>query len=351
MTTRTLSLLWLALSAALCAGAARAARPHNPAAMVAAARAFLDSLTPELRAKASLPFDGPERTDWHYVPRPRPGATFAHMSDPQRLAAHGLLRAALSSRGYLKVTSIMELETVLREVESSPSRDPENYALAVYGEPGGDKPWGWKFEGHHVCLNFSSVTREVTAVTPSFLGANPAEVRRGRHAGLRVLAAEEDLGRELVKSLDGTQRAGAIISAAAPADIILSPGRAIDQAAPAGLAWTHLNDSQRAVLWRLVREYAENLHDDLSGEEIRRIEKAGVEKITFAWAGGLEPGTGHYYRIQGPTFVIEYDNTQNDANHVHTVWHDTQRDFWRDLLGEHYRRGGHDGADTSPAPK
>lgn len=305
--------------------------------MASAARNFLGTLTPELRATAVLPFDGPARTDWHFVPRKRPGVEFGDLNDIQRGAAHALLRSALSTSGYLKVMGIVELEGVLREMESNPGRDAGRYTIAVYGDPAGKSPWGWRIEGHHVSLNFTSDTRELVATAPSFLGAHPAEVKTGARAGWRVLAAEEDLGRELVKSLSTEQLARAVFSPTAPAEIVLGPGRNVDRLEPAGLAWAGMTQGQRDLLWRLVREYAENLEHDLASTQLARITDAGVEKIAFAWAGGLEGGQGHYYRVQGPTFVIEYDNTQNNANHVHTVWHDMERDFGRDLLGEHYR--------------
>lgn len=337
MRSRPPAFAFLGMCCILCVTGAMASRPAPRGAMAEGAVRFLEALGPDLRAKAVLPFDGMARTDWHFVPRTRPGLTFGEMNDAQRAAAHALLRSALSSAGYLKVTGIVELEGVLRDIESNPGRDAGKYTIAIYGDPAGAGPWGWKVEGHHLSLNFTSTTREVVATTPSFLGAQPAEVKSGPRAGWRVLAAEEDLARALVKGLSAEQATQAVISTTAPADIVLAPGRDVERLEPAGLTWTAMTQDQRDLLWRLVREYAETLEHDLASAQLARITQAGVEKISFAWAGGLESGQGHYYRIQGPTFVIEYDNTQNNANHVHTVWHDRERDFGRDLLGEHYR--------------
>jgi hypothetical protein len=305
------------------------------------AAAFLASLDPALRASASIAFDDRARKDWHFVPRTRPGVTFAQLTDAQRVAARRLVRSALSARGMLKVESVMDLDAVLRELEqrsgrSGAGRDPLRYTIAVYGDPA-SHPWGWKIEGHHVSLNFTLV-RGGVAATPSFLGANPAEVGAGAAAGRRVLAMEEDLARELVLSLDDQQRAEAVVAPEAPADILTAPGRDLGAAPPAGLAYSKMTDLQKAFLDRIIREYVENLRAELAEGELNRIERAGRENLRFAWAGATEPGRAHYYRITGPTFIIEYDNTQDGANHVHTVWHDRERDFGHDLLREHLER-------------
>ncbi len=322
-------------------------RPAAGPSMEEAARTFLASLPPELRAKAALPFAGEDRVRWAFVPGERKGASLKEMPDAARRAAHDLLRSALSARGYLKVTAIFALDQVLREMEqarggSGTSRDQELYWFAVFGEPGAKDGWGWRAEGHHVSLNFSSVAGEIAA-TPAFLGTNPAEIRSGPRTGLKVLAAEEDLARALLASLDLVQRKSAVIADQAPADIILGPERKEGLGAPRGLAHAAMNPAQRDLLWRLVREYAENLRGDLASGELARIEAAGRDGIHFAWAGGLAPGEAHYYRIHGPGFVIEYDCIQNEANHVHTVWHDLTNDFGQDLLRRH-REHGHERA-------
>jgi hypothetical protein len=262
----------------------------------------------------------------------------ADMTDAQRRAARDLLRSALSTQGVHKVEQIMSLDAILREIENNPGRDPLQYTFAVYGDPGSNSPWGWKVEGHHISLNFTFVNGYPVATTPSFLGANPATVASGPRAGARAMAVEEDLGRELLGSFDDAQRTEAVIAERAPSDILLIPGRSFDAAPSMGIAYASMSADQRRMLEELIDEYAHNLRRDLAEAELARIRAAGLDAIRFAWAGSVEPGRGHYYRISGPTFVIEYDNTQNNANHVHTIWHDRDRNFGRDALREHYER-------------
>src|SRR5437764_1617559 len=190
-----------------------------------AVRDFLNALGPDLRRRAVFPFAAEERFNWHYIPRERNGAVLKSISDPQRQAAMALLRAALSERGYARAEDIIWLENVLAEIERDPETyGPLNYAVTVFGEPGGKSPWGWRIDGHHLSLNFTH-TRDGIAVTPAFFGAHPATVEHGPHAGLRVLDAEEDLGRQLIRGLSEAQRATAIIAAEAFKDIITGPGR------------------------------------------------------------------------------------------------------------------------------
>lgn len=328
----------LVLAGAGVAGGVKGRGGAPDARMAAAAGALLGSMDGELRSRCALPFDVKAREDWHFVPRERPGVRMSEMNDAQRVAARGLLRSALSSQGVLKVEQVMSLDAVLREIENNPGRDPLQYTFTIYGEPGGNAPWGWKVEGHHVSLNFTCVKGEVVGTTPSFLGASPAKVESGPRAGVRALAVEEDLGRELVRSLDAAQRAEAVIATAAPAEVITVPGRSLDGAPSAGIAYGKLTATQQGMLVALLGEYARTLRAELAEHELERIRAKGMEAVRFAWAGSLEAGQGHYYRITGPTFVIEYDNTQNNANHVHTVWHDRERDFGRDALREHYRQ-------------
>ncbi len=328
--------------ALLFSASARIGRSSAPDPMIAAANTFLASLSPELRSRCVFPFDARERLDWHFVPRSRPGITLGEMTDTQRIAARDLIRSALSAGGTLKVHTIMELDSILYDMERAAggdgsSRDPLRYDLAVFGTPGVESPWGWKVEGHHISLNFSSLSGDVVATTPAFLGANPAQVRTGPRAGLRALAAEEDLARELLASLDEAQRATAVIATTAPRDILTAPGRPLDLGTPAGLLASEMTPAQRAILERLIDEYARTLRPDLAEIQLARMKPADLDGIRFAWAGGTSPGEGHYYRITGTKFVIEYDNIQNDANHIHTVWHDLEHDFGLDLLAEHYR--------------
>jgi hypothetical protein len=267
---------------------------------------------------------------------------FKAMPAPARTAAHELMKASLSAIGYTKATNVIQLETVLRQIESfGLSRDPENYAFTVFGNPGVDAPWGWRVEGHHLSLNFTLVPGQPVAMTPAFLGANPAEVPSGPRKGQRALAAEQDLGRALARSLSEAQRARTVIAAESLGDIVTGPGRADSLATPAGLPLADMTGDQRSLAAKLIEEYARNMRSDLAEQELRRMREAGAERVHFAWAGPLDAGRAHYYRLHGPTLLIEYDNTQNNANHIHSVWHDPKRDFGLDLLRAHYLRGHH----------
>ena len=343
MTTKNARFIPLVVMLALCIGAARLGVRTPADDMALAAGKFLDSLTPELRAKAVIGFDDKARTDWHFIPRTRPGIPFGEMNDAQRAAARVLMRSALSSRGALKVEQIIALESILRDVDKGTPdealREPKAYTISVYGEPGAkDGRWGWKIEGHHISLNFTLPERDQVRTLPSFLGASPAQVRQGPGAGLRVLALEEDLARELARSLDDSQRKTAVLPGEVPREILTRPGGELEAVPAVGLAHSSMTPAQQALLLRLIEEYAHNLRHELGAAEMDRIRTAGLEQVRFAWAGELEPGRPHYYRISGPTFIIEYDNTQNGANHVHTVWHDLDRDFGEDLLRAHYER-------------
>ncbi len=314
----------------------------GPAEMARAAARFLNQLTPEQRARASFSFDDAERLNWHFVPRERRGLPLKAMSAAQREAARQLLLAGVGERGSAKVSDIMMLEQVLRDMGGNPAiRDPELYFFSVFGSPESDDPWGWRVEGHHLSINFTVVGPAPTSSTPAFFGANPAHVRSGPHAGLRALAAEEDRARDLVRSLRADQRAIAIIATEAPRDIITGNAATAEALSPAGLAADRLDPDQSALLRRLVDEYLDRMAPDLAAERRDRLGRTDFRRITFAWAGSIEPGQPHYYRIQGPTFLIEYDNTQNDANHIHSVWRDFDGDFGRDLLREHYREAPH----------
>jgi hypothetical protein len=333
----------LSVFAALSIGAAALGRRSPTDDMAGAAARFLAALSPDLRTKVNLKFDDPARTDWHFVPRSRPGITFGEMNDAQRSAARDVLRSALSSRGMLKAEGIMALDAVLRDLEKASggdgaSRDPLSYTMALYGNPG-QVPWGWKIEGHHLSLNFTVAMDDAVSSSPAFMGAHPTRISRGPQAGLRVLALEEDLGRQLARSLGEAQKKDGILAGEVPREILTMPGRSLDTAPPVGLLYSSMTSAQQAMTMQLIEEYAYNLRHDLATTEMERIHKAGLDRVRFAWAGDVEPGRPHYYRISGPTFVIEYDNTQNNADHVHTVWHDRERDFGKDLLKQHYEDG------------
>jgi hypothetical protein len=328
------------LPLALCtAFAALPLRAHDATAeMSAAAINFLSSLTPEQKARVTFDFPSEERKNWHFIPRERKGLPIKDMAPEQRLLAQALLASGLSSRGYEKAVSIMSLDAVLKELEKDKKggavRDPDNYYFSIFGTPGGKDPWGWRFEGHHLSLNYTTAGDAEPAMTPSFFGSNPGEVKTGPRAGTRILAAEEDLGRTLVKSLTEEQRKLAVLSVPAPKDILNDPKR-VDPTSPEGIPQSQLTPEQTATLVKLVKEYLFRCRPDVAADDWAKVEKAGLDKLHFAWAGGLDRGQPHYYRVQGGHFVLEYDNTQNDANHVHSVWRDFDHDFGVDLLKEH----------------
>jgi hypothetical protein len=315
----------------------------DAAAMARAANSFLAALDAPRRDSAQFDFTDDERMNWHFVPRARRGIAFKTMTQPQRDLARALLQTGLSQRGYLKANTIIELELVLRELGGSPTqRDPEQYFFSIFGTPGSGM-WGWRFEGHHLSLNFTVSDQGIVATAPAFFGANPAEVRTGSRVGLRALAAEEDLARALITALDAQQRATAIIAAAAPNDIVTMNRPRVDPLSPAGISVARLNPAQTAQLRRLIDEYLSRMADDIAAQRRASLERSDFSQITFAWAGSIERGQPHYYRIQGPSFLIEYDNTQNNANHIHSVWRDFAGDFGRDLIREHYESADHHG--------
>ena len=304
--------------------------------MVKAANALLEKLPAEQKAKAIFEFGSEERKNWHFIPRERKGLPIKEMSSEARTLAMALAKTGLSDEGYKKATLIMSLESVLREMEKDTTgkRDPEKYYISIFGTPGAKEPWGWRFEGHHLSLNYSTVAGASPSMTPSFFGTNPGEVREGEKKGLRVLGKEEDLGRELIKSLSDEQRKVALIAEKAPDDVLNLPNRP-DRTKPEGISWEKLTAEQQAKLMLVVKEQLFRCRPDVAKEEIARIEKAGLAKVHFAWAGGLERGEPHYYRVQNESFVVEYDNTQGKANHPHSVWRDWDNDFGGDILKRH----------------
>ena len=335
---RTVLLTLGALAAA--GGALPAAEPEPAPTMAKAADAFLAALDPAKRAKAGLPFNSEERLNWHFVPKDREGVPFKQMSAAERQAALALLRSGLSARGFTKVDTIRRLEEVLFAIEGSRSRDPELYYFTVFGTPSERAAWGWRYEGHHTSLNWTVVDGRLVATTPQFLGANPADVREGPQKGTRALAAEEDLGRALVKSLSADQGAQAVLSKDAPRDILTGASREAAIQGDRGIAYAKLTSEQQGLLLSLIQEYASAQAPAVAQARLARV-KADLPTLRFAWMGGLEKGQGHYYRIQGSTFLIEYDNTQNGANHIHCVWREFKGDWGRDLLTEHYRTAPH----------
>src|SRR5579859_1503820 len=307
--------------------------------IVAAATRFWKSLTPDQQAKAHFEFRHDERLNRHFIPRERTGLPLREMTSEQKKLAIGLLSTALSAKGLEKATTIMSIEQILAEMEG-PSRkfprDPELYFFSIFGTPDLKGVWGWRVEGHHVSINLTLADGKAITATPAFLGSNPGEVKNGPRKGLRVLGNDEEMGRSIVKSLSDEQRAAAVFTKEAPKEVILVPKEKIRTLDPVGIGWAKLDAKQQEAVWTLIQEYANRLRGELADRDLGKIESSGKDKITFGWAGGLERGEPHYYRVQGPTFVIEYDNVQNGANHVHSVWHDPASNFGEDILRAHH---------------
>ena len=359
------------------------ARQKAAASMATAANAFLATLTPEQRQKATYPLVSEEWTRWHFVPTtqfPRNGLPFGEMTDVQRKSAHDLMRVSLSQAGYATATTIIRLEDPLKAIEAEAAaarakaegaaaaggapaapgatqgaarrgggrgtpmvRDPNLYYFTVFGTPSGKAGWGWRVEGHHLSLRFAvdNGKMHVTS-TPQFLGANPATVPQGYPmAGTRVLAAQEDLGRTLVLALDAKQQAVALVAATPRNDIQSATAIKVDPLQPVGLPATDMTPAQRGMLMRIVESYSSVMPADIAADRLAKIKTAGPDKLTFAWAGSTEKGQRYHYQVQGPTFVIEHNNTQNNGNHIHSVWRDFNGDFGRDLLAEHMAAVAH----------
>jgi hypothetical protein len=309
--------------------------------MAAAANNFLAALSAEQKTTAVTELKSDERLNWHFIPKnDRKGLQYKDMTPTQKRLADALLSSGLSQRGFSKAVTIISLEDILREQESAKKganiRDPERYYFTLFGKPDAKGTWGLRVEGHHLSLNFTIVKGEFISSTPQFMGTNPARVMSGPRQGLRVLGAEEDLGRKLIKSLNAEQQKVAIFTNVALKDIVTMADKKVKPLSPPGLAASQMNKEQRDILTQLIREYVNRSRPDVAAKDLDKIQKAGVEQITFAWAGSIEPGKGDYYRVQGPTFLLEYDNTQNNNNHVHSVWRDFGSDFGEDLLAKHY---------------
>ena len=308
------------------------------------AKDFLNTLSPELSSKTTFTLEDPERYNIQFIPIERKGPTFHDFNEVQKTAALDLLRASLSEQGYIKSTAIMELEKVLYVVENNqwkwpdgnPVRDPLNYHILIFGKPSEDSFWGWRFEGHHLSLSFSSADNKIVSSTPSFWGSNPAIVDVEGFDKQEVLKLEQDLGFKLVNSLSQDQLKIARFSDTAPNEIITKNNRLAHNLEPKGISYKSLNDDQKAILIELLNVYLDNYEPGFAESFREKIKKGGIENLSFAWAGSLGPGKGHYYRIQGPVLLIEYDNTQNNANHIHSVVRDLTNDFGEDILKVHY---------------
>lgn len=312
--------------------------------MTQAAEKFVDSLDETQRATAIMEFGSPERLGWHFIPKDeRKGLQIKHMNAGQQQAAHALLKTALSEMGYRKSTQIMQMEKVLNEFEKGQgrwARDFERYYFTVFGKPGPDQRWGLSVEGHHLSLNFVVDHDELVGTTPQFFAANPAVVKnenkQGVELGTRLLDIEETTAFSLVQSLSKDQLTTALIAAEAPSEIRAAGEPQPPQEEPVGISYDQLTEKQRGMLLKLISEYINAMPGEIAKERDDRLHFDGLNAIHFAWAGATEPGVGHYYRVQGPSFLIEFVNTQpdaagNPANHIHCVWRDMHGDFGNPL--------------------
>ncbi len=307
------------------------------AKMVGTAQRFVASLEDEQQQKAVFAFDHPNRTQWFFTPQQdgkkqptRKGVPFKALTEAQRKLALELLAASTSPTGKDKAVEVMNLEAVLRDTEQGkgPGRDPDWYFVTIFGNPGPTAKWGWRLEGHHLSLNYTVQNGVVTSATPCFYGANPREILAGDRKGFRVLSKEEDLARQLITSLDATQRKMAWLSEKTPtADIKEGNVRAEPPAKPEGLAAAQMTPEQKKLLMSVLNEYTGKLPADVGRVLMSELTEAGTERIHFAWIGGLEARQPHYYRVHGPTFLLEYICVQNQANHIHSCWRSLKGDF------------------------
>lgn len=310
------------------------------------ANKFIETLSPSLRTETLMNLESKERLKFNYVPIKRRGATFKDFNEIQKEAAINLLKASLSEQGYNKTMAITQLENILivlednklRMPDGSPMRDPLNYHFLVFKDQNNNSFWGWRFEGHHISLNFMAGENSILSSTPSFMGSNPGVVPSGPHKGKEVLKEESELGFALVNSLSEEQLKKALISSDAPRDIISGTSTELSNIEPLGISFKNLTKEQQKVFLQLLQVYLHNYEAKFSANFWSKIEAAGIEKLSFAWAGSLAPGKGHYYRIQNGIVLIEFDNTQNNANHVHTVVRDLTNDFGANILKEHYQQ-------------
>jgi hypothetical protein len=345
----TLRLVVAAVLVSALMGSALLASQRSAAAMAKAANDFLGALTPDQRTKAAFAVNSDDRLRWHFIPNemfPRKGLMLKDMTEAQRTLAETLLKTGLSSGGFVKVKTIIELEDTLKVIEAGGrfARNKEEYLFSIFGTPGPKGAWGWRVEGHHISIRFTINDGAVggqVASTPMFLGSNPAETREGQFAGRRPLHEEEDRARRLVQALTPDQLKAAIFNAVAPGDILTMNKNDIAPLPDEGILYSALQPAQQEMLRQVIAAYTETMEADVAAERMKAATSAGLDKLRFAWAGSTEKGQKHYYRIQGPTFLIEFDNTQNDGNHVHSVWRDFNGDFGRDILREHVAAVAH----------
>ena len=314
--------------------------------MRAAAIAFLEALDEQQRGRARAPFDTPDHREWTYLPGPRPGVMLAELTVEQRELAMALLDTGCSERGAADTRAVLWGEAVgddlpqTRPGSTADVNEGQRYWIRILGDPS-EAVWAWRFNGHHIAFHLTVIGDEVTG-TPQFLGSNPAVFRSGPFEGLRPLPAEEELARDLIGALESGQRDAAIVAAQAPRDILTRYDPVADPGVvETGLGYADLGTEQRQLMTLLIGQYVGRLTEQIALRAWQDITGAGLERISFAWAGGTSRGEKHYYAVAGPTFLIEYDNTQDDANHIHSVWRDLRHDWGGDLLARHYAMFGH----------
>ena len=316
------------------------AQQESARSLVKAATAFTAALSDSQKEKAVLDYSAKERINWQFIPLPtRKGLPLMEMKPEQQKAAHDLLRTAVSQLGYDKATKIMSLESVLRKLEGPQSherRNPEKYYFTIYGKVGADEHWGLSIEGHHLSLNFVMHGDKVVDSTPQFFATNPAELKEsygeGFEKGLRVLREEETLAFELLQSLGDKHRKSVMLPGEVPKEIRGAGEPQSPQTPAEGVTAAELDAKQKEVLRKLLQAYTDKMRPEVAQSRWQLIDKSGFDKVAFAWSGADRPGVGHYYRIQGPTFIVEFINVQadaagNPANHIHCVWRDLEGDF------------------------
>lgn len=318
---------------ALLFGIAAVHRSHTPVVMSSAANALLNSLDAGQKAKLSFSFNDEERLNWHFIPRERKGLPLRELEGGALKAAQEFIASGLSKAGYEQTLAIMSLEEVLYLLEGGDRserrerRNPGKYYLSLFGTPSAKGQWGWRLEGHHLSLNFTLNNGEVVGSTPEFYGTNPALIDAGPERAIRVLGAEEDLARQVLKLATPEQLKTIVIDTKAPDDLRGANTPQADRTPAVGLAAGQMSADQKKLLNTLLEEYLKNMPADVAAKRRERLMKAGFDTIQFAWWGEPDRNQRHYYRVQGPTFLIEYNNTQNNANHVHSYWRDLEGDF------------------------
>lgn len=305
---------------------------------------FLNALDASQLEKTQFPFEADTRETWHFFPASmwqRPGIPLSELKENQIALFHKALQGYLSRSGYEKTMQIIELENVLAALSGNTvMRDAKKYHIAVYGNPKKDKVWGWSFEGHHLSLNFSIVNDQIS-YTPRFFGASPAVIKSGPRKGERTLVKEEDLALQLIQELNPEQREKAIFRKDPYREIVTGRATTVSPLETVGITLSLLTKEQKMLLTELIYEYLSAMPQALAAKRMANLKKEEFDHIHFGWAGATELGKPHYYRIQGSTFLVEFDNTQGNANHIHTVWRDFDGDFGRDLIREHYQNSHH----------